>query len=137
MFQYSILFSDINRINIFKKMFSPLFSHFIRELSQIHLIHFIPLPWLSWSWSYGSWIYNSLCNQCRSPLKLWVQTRSWRCVLDTILCDKVCQWLATDRWFSPGTLVSPTNKTAVHDIAEIMLKVALNTMTLTLFCFIH
>jgi len=26
---------------------------------------------LSWSWSYGSWIYNYLCNQCISPLKLW------------------------------------------------------------------
>jgi hypothetical protein len=23
-------------------------------------------------WSYGSWIYNYLCNQCLSPLKLWV-----------------------------------------------------------------
>jgi len=21
-----------------------------------------------WSWSYGSWIYNFLCNQCLSPL---------------------------------------------------------------------
>jgi hypothetical protein len=28
----------------------------------------------SWLWSYGSWIYNHLCNQCLSPLKLWVQT---------------------------------------------------------------
>jgi hypothetical protein len=27
-------------------------------------------------------------------------------VLDT-LCDKVCQWLATGQWFSPGTLVFP------------------------------
>jgi len=26
----------------------------------------------SCSWSYGSWIYNYLCNQCLSPLKLWV-----------------------------------------------------------------
>jgi len=26
----------------------------------------------SWSWSYGSWIYNYLCNQYLSPLKLWV-----------------------------------------------------------------
>jgi hypothetical protein len=25
----------------------------------------------------------------------------WRGVLDTTLCDKVCQWLATGRWFSP------------------------------------
>jgi hypothetical protein len=26
-----------------------------------------------WLWSYGSWIYNYLCNQCLSPLKLWVR----------------------------------------------------------------
>jgi hypothetical protein len=32
-------------------------------------------------------------------------------VLDTTLCDKVCQWLATGQWFSPGTPVSSTNKT--------------------------
>ena len=25
-----------------------------------------------WSWSYGSWFYNYLCNQCISPLTLWV-----------------------------------------------------------------
>jgi hypothetical protein len=25
-------------------------------------------------WSYGSWIYNYLCNQCLSPLTLWVRT---------------------------------------------------------------
>jgi hypothetical protein len=30
------------------------------------------LSW--WSWSYGSWIYNYLCNQCLSPqLKMWVR----------------------------------------------------------------
>jgi hypothetical protein len=28
----------------------------------------------SWSWSYGSWIYNCLCNQCLSSQKLWVRT---------------------------------------------------------------
>jgi len=27
----------------------------------------------SWSWSYGSWIINYLCNQCLSPLMLWVR----------------------------------------------------------------
>jgi hypothetical protein len=26
-------------------------------------------------------------------------------VLDTTLCDKVCQWLEAGRWFSPGTSV--------------------------------
>jgi hypothetical protein len=33
--------------------------------------------------------------------------------------------LAQGRWFSPGTLASSTTKTGRHDIAEILLKVAL------------
>jgi hypothetical protein len=37
----------------------------------------------------------------------------------------------TYQWFSPGTTVSSTNKTDRHDITEILLKVALNTITLT------
>ena len=36
----------------------------------------------------------------------------------TTLCDQVCQWLATGRWFSPCPPVSSTNKTNRHDIAE-------------------
>jgi hypothetical protein len=43
---------------------------------------------------------------------------------------KVCQWLATGRWFSP---VSATNKTHRHDTTEILSKVALNTIILTLW----
>jgi hypothetical protein len=39
--------------------------------------------------------------------------------------DKAYQLLAHGRWFSPGT--SSTTKTGRHDIAEILLKVALNT----------
>jgi hypothetical protein len=35
--------------------------------------------------------------------------------------------LAHDQWFSPGTLVSSTAKTGRHDIAEILLNVALTT----------
>jgi hypothetical protein len=78
-----------------------------------------------WSRSYGSWIYNYLCNQCLSPVMLWVRISiRARC---TTLCDKVCQWFATGRWFSPGPPVSSTNKTDRHDITEILLKVALNT----------
>jgi hypothetical protein len=49
----------------------------------------------------------------------------------TTLCDKVSQWLETGRWFSPGTPVSSTNKADRHDITEILLKVALNTIKLT------
>ena len=41
--------------------------------------------------------------------------------------DKDYQLLAHGRWFSPGTPASSTIKTGRHDIAEILLKVALNT----------
>jgi hypothetical protein len=54
--------------------------------------------------------------------KSWeFESRSWWDVLDTILCDKVCQWLAAGRWFSQGSPVSPINKTDRHDISEILL----------------
>ena len=52
-------------------------------------------------------------------------------VLDTTLCYKVNQWLATCRWFSPGIPVSSSNKTGRHDTTEILLKVALNTIIIT------
>ena len=48
------------------------------------------------------------------------ESRVLRGVLDTTLCDKVCQWLAVDRWFSPGTPVSSANKTDCHDINEML-----------------
>jgi hypothetical protein len=41
--------------------------------------------------------------------------------------DKVYQLLAHGQWFSPGTPASSTTKTGGHDIAEILLNVALNT----------
>jgi hypothetical protein len=40
---------------------------------------------------------------------------------------KVDQLLAHGRWFSPGTPAYSTTKTGRHDLAEILLKVALNT----------
>jgi prolipoprotein diacylglyceryltransferase len=52
-----------------------------------------------------------ICNQCLSPLMLWVRIPPKLVLLNITLCDKVCQWLAADRWFSPGTPVSSTNKT--------------------------
>jgi hypothetical protein len=88
-------------------------------------IDYVILKGLSWPWSYGSWIYNYLCNRCLSPLMLWVRlplrARS-------TLCDKVCQCLAAGHWTSPGPPVSSTKKTHHHDITEILLKVALNTI---------
>jgi len=37
----------------------------------------------------------------------------------------------TGQWFTLGTPVSTTNKTDLHDIAKILLKVALNSIILT------
>jgi hypothetical protein len=89
----------------------------------------------SCQWSYGSWIYNYICNQCLLPLMLWIRISiRARC---TRLCVKACQWLATGRWFSPGTPVSSTNKTDRHDIIQILLKVALNTIKQTNWCSIR
>ena len=49
-----------------------------------------------------------------SPL-MWWDRISIRASCTT-LCDKVCQWLAPSRWFSPVIPVSSTNKTDRHDI---------------------
>ena len=55
---------------------------------------------------------NSICR----AIVIVASNFSCRCTL----CDKVCQRLAASRWFTPGGLVSSTNK----QITEILLKVA-------------
>jgi hypothetical protein len=72
-----------------------------------------------------SWILNFM--GAIMVVNLW---RSWQGVLNTTLCDKDCQWLATGWWFSVCTPVSSTNKTDHHDLTVILLKVALNTINL-------
>ena len=39
-------------------------------------------------------------------------------------------YLHTDKWFSPCPPISSTNKADRHDITEMLLKVALNTINL-------
>jgi hypothetical protein len=78
-------------------------------------------------------IGNSKINYISSQEIQNVQVRTQLCKLrkgSTRLAaasDKVYQLLVHGRWFSPGTLASSTTKTGRHDIAEILLKVALNT----------
>ena len=62
----------------------------------------------------------------------WVRARlcklqKWRTRL-AATSDKDYQLLTHGRWFSPGTPASSNTKTGRHDIAEILLKVALNTI---------
>ena len=63
---------------------------------------------------------------------MWVRARLCillkGCTRLAAASDKVYQLLAHGRWFSPGTPVSSTTKTGRHDIAEILLKVALSTI---------
>ena len=121
---------------------------YLRYLKQIIGMHIIVKGYVWWQPSCVSWFYNYIWNQCLSPVTTDVVNSNLdqdevsqalvsyiankyiyetsACVRYT-LCDKVCQWLATGRWFSPGTLVSSTNKTYHHDRTEILLKVALNT----------
>jgi hypothetical protein len=62
-----------------------------------------------------TWVRAQLCR---------LQKRRTRLAAES---DKVYQFFAPGRWFSPGTLASSTTKTGLHDIAEILLKVALNS----------
>jgi hypothetical protein len=60
----------------------------------------------------------------------WVRARLGKlqkgCTRLAVAIDKVYQLLAHGRWFSPGIPASSTTKTGRHDIAGILLKVALN-----------
>ena len=62
----------------------------------------------------------------------WVRARLCKlqqgCTRLAAATDKVYQSLAYGRWFSPGTPASSNTKTGRHDITEILLKVALNTI---------
>jgi hypothetical protein len=78
-----------------------------------------------------------------NELVSWITNNSYKPITNTawvraLLCklqkgctrlaaaiDKVYQLLGPGRWFSPGTPASSTTKTGRHDIAEILLKVAL------------
>jgi len=52
-------------------------------------------------------------------------------ISNTTLWDQVCQRIVAGRWFSLFSPVSSTNKTERYDKPEILLKVALKTITLT------
>ena len=56
-------------------------------------------------------------------------------MLDTTLCDKVCQWLVAGRWFSFGTLVSSTNKSKNWS-PRYKWNIGENTQTLYMFFYI-
>jgi hypothetical protein len=68
---------------------------YIYSICLVHINNQWPL------WSYGSWIYNYLCNQCLSPPTLRVRiSLIVRCTqYIATLCDKACQWLVCNLIF--------------------------------------
>jgi len=80
-----------------------------------------------------SWVVG-LPNNSYKPITntAWVRTRlcglQKGCIRLATASDKVYQLLSHGRWFSPGTPASSTTKTGRHNIAEVLLKVALSTI---------
>ena len=66
--------------------------------------------------AYTAWVCAQLCKLQKGSIR------------PAAASDKVYQLLAHGRWFSPGTPASSTTKIGRHDIVEILLKVALNTI---------
>jgi hypothetical protein len=66
---------------------------------------------------------NYLCNQCLSPLKLWVRNHlRTRCTrYNIILCGKICRCISTGRLFS-DTPFSSSNKTDRYEITELLVQ---------------
>ena len=79
----------------------------------------------------GSMSWVAGCNNSYKTITntAWVRARLCKlqkgCTRLAAASDKDYQLLAHGRWFSPGTPASSTTKTGRHDIAEILLKVAL------------
>ena len=78
------------------------------------------------SGSYGIWVSNWISASHSESYEF--ESHTWWGVFDTTLCDKVCQWFVRGLQFPS---VFSTNKTYYYNITEILLKVALNTKTLT------
>jgi hypothetical protein len=79
--------------------------------------------------SYRKWI--GLPNNSYKPITNTAWVRARLCKLQKGALDSqphVIKLLAHGRWFSPGTPASSTTKTGRHDIAEILLKVGLDTI---------
>ena len=82
-----------------------------------------------WLNELGSWITWQLIQAYyyMAWVRAWLCKLQKRCTRLAAASDKVYQLLAHGRWFSLGTPASFTIKTGRHDIAEILLKVALST----------
>ena len=119
---YFILFES-NLISIVENRLMYLYKSNSRYFNNI-LFFYIRAVVIVWECNY-------LCNQCLSLLQLWVWIPFMtRCTRYNIMWKRL--WVTCEGWwFSLGTPVSSTNKTDLNDIPKLLLKLALNTTTLT------
>jgi hypothetical protein len=82
------------------------------------------------SWANSNWCQvSSSCvvNVCAKFFSGYLLSILWKTLYSGVLAhdevyliqhyiNKVCPWLATGRWFTPGTPISSNNKTDRHDI---------------------
>jgi len=113
--------SALYQTNTLNWIFIVLADRNVTSLGHIILIQSRP-PWsYEFTTTYAISDYHHWCCEFES--------RSGRGVQDYVI--KVCQWLTTPRWFFPGPPVSSANKSDLHDITEILLKVALSNIKQT------
>ena len=106
--------------------FNPAMKWYFSYLLELHFWMKAP-P--SWSWSHGSWIYNYLCNQCLSPLNLWVRTPLRRGVLNKHYVIKfVSDLRQVGSFFRVLRFPPPINWPPWYNWTTCMLKLALNTI---------
>ena len=89
-----------------------------------------------------SWVIGIPDNSYK-PITNTACVRTWLCKLQkgctrlAATSDKVYQLLAHGRWFSPGTPASSTTKTSCHEIAEILLKMAIKNKNQIMISISH
>jgi len=98
-----------------------------RKLSHLNLLLWNPWTKLIKPGRDGPWVgpFQNCVRQTRPPFAPSFVNYKKGCTRLAAASDKVYQLLAHGRWFSPGTPASSTTKTRRHDIAQILLKVAL------------
>ena len=94
-----------------------------------HSLHIIRYQGSSWSWLYGSWIYNYLMQSVPITTKFVISNTAHGelySIQHVIKLVRVLRQLVSCRYTG-----LTTNKTDHHDITDILLKLALNTTNQT------
>jgi hypothetical protein len=104
--------------------YSALTHIYIRDLKLTSFQSFKGVRVAQWLRSLDLTTHTSLSPIRRGFAPGFVDYKKW-CTRLAAASDKVYQLLAHGRWFSPGTPASSITNAGHHDIAEILLKVAL------------